>query len=238
MILLRSLLYQVVRICSTLIYSMAILAVRPGGQATVSRLGRSWGKLNLRALKGICGLDYRVQGMDLLPTEPGIILSKHQSAWETIAMRAFLPVDQSWVLKQELTRIPIFGWALSRFKPIPIDRTAGRKEITKLIREGIKRLEEGRWIIVFPEGTRVAPGTKHPYGVGGALLAERSGRCVIPVAHNAGVFWGRRRFIKRPGTIDVVIGPIIETQGHKATEINRMAENWIESTLAGLPSQS
>ncbi|MBK1722078.1 lysophospholipid acyltransferase family protein [Thiocystis violacea] len=235
MLLLRSLLYQVVLLGSSLLYSIAILLVGWGrSKHLVARLARSWGVLNLHALKHLCGLEYRVTGIEHLPREPSVVLSKHQSAWEIIALRVLLPLDQSWVLKQELTRIPFFGWALNRLDPIPIDRAAGRREITKLIREGTKRLDEGRWIIVFPEGTRVAPGTQHTYGIGGALLAERSGRRVVPIAHNAGVFWGRRSLMKRPGIIDVVIGPSLQTQGRKATEINALTEEWIEGAVAAL----
>ncbi len=237
MILFRSLLYQVFLIASTLLYSIAVLMVGSNdSDRIVGRLGRHWGYANLWALKHLCGLDYRVQGIEHLPTQPAVVLCKHQSAWETIALRAFLPMQQSWVLKQELTKIPFFGWALARFKPIPIDRSAGRREITKLIREGTMLLDAGRLVIVFPEGTRVAPGMRHSYGVGGALLAERSGRPVVPIAHNAGVFWGRRSLLKRPGMIDVVIGPAIETQGRKATEINALTEAWIETTVSGLPA--
>ncbi|MBK1717451.1 lysophospholipid acyltransferase family protein [Thiocystis violacea] len=236
MIFLRSLLYQLVLIGSSLLYSLAILMVGWWMPSRfVSRLGRSWARLNLKALKTICGLDYRVQGLEHLPKENAIVLCKHQSAWDIIALRAFLPADQSWVLKEELTRIPIFGWALRHLQPIPIDRSVGRREITKLIREGLRFLNAGRWVIVFPEGTRVAPGTRQTYGIGGALLAERSGRPVVPIAHNAGVFWGRRSLIKRPGTIDVVIGPVIDTRESKATEINAATEQWIERAVAGLP---
>jgi 1-acyl-sn-glycerol-3-phosphate acyltransferase len=160
----------------------------------------------------ICGLRYRVTGLESLPSESSIVLSKHQSAWETIALRAILPAHQSWVLKRELMRIPLFGAALARFRSIPIDRSAGRRAIVELVREGLQRLESGRWVIIFPEGTRVAPGCRQPYAIGGAVLAERSARPVVPIAHNAGHFWGRRNLRKFPGTIDLVIGPVIQTK--------------------------
>lgn len=238
MIVLRSLLYQIVLIGSSLICSILVLIIGWGGyNHSVGRIGRYWAYTNLWALKYLCGLDYRIQGMEHFPAnESVVVLCKHQSAWETIALRAFLPINQSWVLKQELLRIPFFGWALARFRPIAIDRSAGRREITKLLREGTAQLDAGRPVVVFPEGTRVAPGVRHPYGVGGALLAERSGRAVVPIAHNAGVFWGRRSFIKRPGTVEMVIGPIIETQGRKATEINALTEAWIEAKMTELPN--
>ncbi|QGU33283.1 lysophospholipid acyltransferase family protein [Thermochromatium tepidum] len=235
MILLRSLLFQSILIGSSLIYSVLILVL--GGctpDTTGARFARSWARFNLRVLKRLCGLDHRVRGLEHLPTENAIVLCKHQSAWEILALRALLPLEQSWVLKQELIRIPIFGQALKRLSHIAIDRAAGRREITRLIREGSALLEHGYWVIIFPEGTRVAPGTQGSYNIGGALLAERTGRPVVPIAHNAGLFWGRRSLIKRPGTIELVIGPTIQTQGRKATEINAEVEHWIEQTITGL----
>lgn len=232
MIFLRSLLFQLVLTASSLLYSLAILALGHGDSGTRGpRLARSWARLNLKALKRLCGLDYRVRGLEHLPTDNVIVLCKHQSAWEILALRALLPTEQSWVLKQELIRIPVFGQALKRLSHIAIDRAAGRREITRLIREGSALLEQGHWLVIFPEGTRVAPGAQGSYNIGGALLAERTGRPVLPIAHNAGVFWGRQSLIKRPGTIDLVIGPTIRTQGRKATEINAEVERWIEQTL-------
>jgi 1-acyl-sn-glycerol-3-phosphate acyltransferase len=235
MIFLRSLLFQLTLIGSSLIYSLAILVLGPGTSDNRRlRLARSWARFNLKVLKILCGLDYRVRGLEHLPTDNAIVLCKHQSAWEILALRAELPLEQSWVLKRELLGIPVFGPALKRLSPIPIDRAAGRREITRLIREGSDLLERGHWVIIFPEGTRVAPGAQASYNIGGALLAERSGHPVVPIAHNAGVFWGRRSLVKRPGTIDLVIGPTIQTQGHKATEINAEVERWIEQTLESL----
>lgn len=236
MILIRSLLYEVFMFASIVVYSSAILLI---GWVTPPRasawLARSWARANLSALGWICGLRYRIQGLDQLPQETVVVLAKHQSTWETIALRAILPLEQSWVLKRELMRVPFFGWAMSRFQPIAINRADGRRAVTQLIRDGVRLLDAGRWVIVFPEGTRVAPGTPQPYGIGGALLAERSGRPVLPIAHNAGHFWGRRSLRKRPGTIDMVIGPMIQTSGRKATEINAAVEEWIETTVAALP---
>ena len=235
MIFLRSLLYQVVLIVSSLVYSLAILALGGRPASTLGpRIAGSWARFNLKALKIICGLDYRVHGLEHLPTDNAIVLCKHQSAWEILALRALLSPEQSWVLKQELIRIPIFGQALKRLSHIAIDRAAGRREITRLLREGGTLLEHGHWLVIFPEGTRVAHGSQGNYNIGGALLAERTGRPVVPIAHNAGVFWGRRSLTKRPGTIDLVIGPTIWTQGRKATEINAEVERWIEQTVAAL----
>jgi 1-acyl-sn-glycerol-3-phosphate acyltransferase len=162
-----------------------------------------------------------------------VILAKHQSAWETIAFQQIFP-PQTWVLKRELLWIPLFGWALALLRPIAIDRGAGRVAIEQVIEQGRERLQSGIWVVVFPEGTRVAPGTRRRYGIGGAALAAASGYPVVPVAHNAGSFWPRRGFRKRPGMIRVVIGPVIDSHGKTAEEIRRQAEEWIENTMAGL----
>ena len=232
----RSLLYQVVLIGSVIVYSTLLLVVGPmASDESLDRLARSWAKVNLAALKWICGLRCRISGLERLPVENAIVLSKHQSAWDILALRAVLPIRQSWVLKQELMHIPVFGAGLRRLHCIPIDRTAGRRAIVELVREGLRNLQGGRWVIVFPEGTRTAPGLRHPYAIGGAVLAERSGRPVVPIAHNAGFFWGRRSILKTPGTIDLVIGPTVPSAGRSAAEINAAAEEWIESTVAALP---
>jgi 1-acyl-sn-glycerol-3-phosphate acyltransferase len=139
------------------------------------------------------------------------------------------------VLKKELLRVPFFGWALMAARSISIDRSAGRKAMKQVIEEGTRRLQNGDWVVIFPEGTRTAPGEKGRYGAGGALLAEKSGYPIVPIAHNAGVFWRRRDLRKYPGTIQVVIGPLIETQGLSGNEINRRVEQWIEDTVASLP---
>ncbi|WP_296805088.1 lysophospholipid acyltransferase family protein [Thiocapsa sp.] len=239
LILIRSLLYEVFLVSSVVVYSSLLLFIGSiASEQSLDRLAQHWATLNLGALRWICGLRYRVSGLDKLPVENAIVLSKHQSSWDVIALRALLPIRQSWVLKQELMRIPFFGAGLKRLRCIPIDRAAGRRAIVELVREGLQLLQSGRWVIVFPEGTRVAPGCRHPYAIGGAVLAERSGRPVVPIAHNAGYFWGRRSIRKKPGTIEVVIGPPIPTAGRTAVEINAAVEEWIETTVAALPGSN
>lgn len=202
-----------------------------------SRLSQQWAFVNLWALRTFCGLDYRIEGKENMPSDNCIILSKHQSAWETIALRALLPTEQTWVLKRELLWVPFFGWALAPLRPIAIDRKAGRRAIRQLISEGKLRLGQGRWVVIFPEGTRVAPGQKRPYGHGGAILAQKSGYPVVPIAHNAGIFWRRRGIDKHPGCIDVVIGKPINTNGLSSMEITRLTEDWIERTVSRLPQE-
>jgi len=198
------------------------------------RLGRSWSRANLRALRTICRLDYRVRGLENLPQKNCIAVSNHQSAWETIALRSILPLRQRWVLKRELLWVPFFGWGLAPYRPIAINRSAGRSAGQQLLQQGADSLAAGYWIIVFPEGTRVPPGASHRYNTGSARLAERTQTPIIPIAHNAGLYWPRQPLRKKPGTIEVVIGPPIHPRGRSSTELNEAAKSWIDSTLSEL----
>ncbi len=204
---------------------------RSGALSTAAK----WSVTLLRALKTLCRLDYRVTGLEQLPTRPCILMCKHQSAWETVAVPSVFSGPQVWVLKKELMKVPFFGWALRTCQPIAIDRKAGRRAMRQLLQEGQQHIKDGYSILVFPEGTRVAVGTRAAFNIGGALLAEKSGAPVVPIAHNAGVFWRRRGILKLPGRIDMVIGPPIETSGRSAKEINALAEAWINETVERLP---
>jgi 1-acyl-sn-glycerol-3-phosphate acyltransferase len=182
-------------------------------------------------LEKVCHITYSVEGLENIPTDrTWVVLSKHQSTWETF----FLPLifhDPAVILKRELLWLPFFGWGLAASDPIAIDRTNKTKAMQQVIEKGKKRLEAGRWVIVFPEGTRVAPGAVGHYRLGGPRLAVATGFPVIPVAHNAGYAWPRRKFIKRPGVIRVVIGPAIESNGRTAEEVLALAKDWIETTM-------
>lgn len=236
MILLRSVIYFATMVISVVVFGLTIALVGWFVPGVVSdRLATTWGRVNLWLQRTICGLGYRLEGAENLPDGPCIIMAKHQSTWETIGLRGLLKPEQSWVLKQELMRIPIFGWGLRFARSIPIDRAAGRKAVFKVVDDGKARLAEGRYVIIFPEGTRTAPGERKRYGVGGAVLAERSGVAVVPIAHNAGVFWRRRGVKKYPGTIQVKVGPPITSEGRKAAEIMRDVEEWIEAEVEKMP---
>jgi len=193
-------------------------------------LTRAWSTLAIWWLRVTCNLRYEVTGQENIPEQPGIVFSKHQSTWETLTLN-FWFTPQSWVIKQELLWAPIFGWGAYMMDPIALNRGAGKKAIKQLVEKGRERLEKGRWIIVFPEGTRIAPGKTGRYKIGGAVLAERTGYAVTPVAHNAGEYWPRRKFIKRPGVIQVRIGPPIDTKNKSAQQIMSEAETWIETEM-------
>jgi len=196
-------------------------------------LGMVWIRLTQRWLVITCQLRYEVEGVENIPDTPCVVLSKHQSAWETIHLHNYF-APQVWVVKRELLWLPIFGWGLAALKPIAIDRRAGKFAMQKVVEQGRARLADRLWVVVFPEGTRVAPGERRRYKLGGAALAERTGARVVPVAHNSGAFWPRKSFLKRRGVIRLVIGPPIESKGRSASEINRLAETWIEDTMERL----
>lgn len=189
---------------------------------------RGWGAVLLWALKTICRLDYRVEGRENLPAGTHIALVKHASSWETFAQAVLLP-PQAWVLKRELTWIPFVGWSVKLLRSIAVNRGAGHIAVKSVLEQGAKRLAEGLWIVIFPEGTRMPPGTTRKYGISGALLAVENDRCIVPVAHNAGYFWPRRGLLKRAGTIRVRIGKPIPAAGRDPRQINAEAQAWIEA---------
>jgi len=236
MIVLRlfgSSLFSLGMILSTLVIAPLSLLTFPFPFETRYRFVSQWARFNLWWLKITCRIDFQLEGEENIPDSPAIIFCKHQSAWETLALQRVFPA-QVWVLKRELLWVPFFGWGLAMLEPIAIDRGAGTKAIKQLLKQGKARLKAGRWVVIFPEGTRVAPGDRKRFRMGGALLAASSRYPVVPVAHNAGSYWRKRGFLKRPGTIRMVIGPVIETRGRKAEEINRLAEEWIENKVAEL----
>ncbi|MFA5685678.1 MAG: lysophospholipid acyltransferase family protein [Lysobacteraceae bacterium] len=227
----RSGLFGAVFFTTIPIFAMATVLCFPFPVHVRYAVATRWARLNLWWLKYSCGLTYRVSGRENIPKDTAIIFSKHQSTWETLALQEIFP-PQVWVLKRELLRIPFFGWGLAMVGAIGIDRKAGRKAVDQLVTQGRQRLESGRWVVVFPEGTRVAPGARGRYRIGGAVLAERTGHAIVPVAHNAGEYWPARGFRMRPGEIQVVIGPPIHSAGRSAAAVLKEAESWIEGTMA------
>lgn len=191
-------------------------------------LARFWGRVLLLALRLVCRLGYTVEGREHLPPGCHVALMKHSSSWETFAQAVILP-PQAWVLKRELTWIPFVGWGIRLLRAIAIDRGAGGAAVRQMIEQGRRRLADGMWIVVFPEGTRMPPGETRRYGAGGAAIAVAAGALIVPVAHNSAYFWPRRGWLKKPGTIRVIIGPPIQTAGRDAREINEEAQRFIEA---------
>jgi len=193
-------------------------------------ISKAWPFFNMWWLKVTCNLSYEVHGMDNIPNESVIFMSKHQSTWETITYQLFLP-PTAWVLKRELLWIPVFGWGVAMLNPIAINRKLGKAALNQLLEQGKKYLDTGVSVMIFPEGTRTTAGEKTKYKAGGALLAVKTGKKIIPIAHNAGYYWPKQQLAKYPGTIKVSIGPPIFTEGKTASEVLMETETWIETEM-------
>lgn len=234
--LLRSLLFYTGLISSTILIVPFCLLIYPLPFVWRYFFVTRWTVFNLWWLKITCNLKHNIEGLENIPAKPSIIMSKHQSAWETLAIQLIFP-PQVWILKRELLWLPIYGWGLSSMQPIAIDRGSAIKSFRQIVKQGCDRLAEGLWIVIFPEGTRVAPGQRQKYLPGGGMLAEKSGALIIPVAHNAGYFWPKNSITKKSGTIQMVIGPAIDPAGKTANVITGEVEKWIEDTVNALPKQ-
>ncbi|MDP3874489.1 MAG: lysophospholipid acyltransferase family protein [Pseudomonadota bacterium] len=233
MTFLRSCLFFAVLILITPPFAMLAILVRPLPPHVRYRIIGGWTRLAMFALHHVVGLHYRVIGTENLPSRSAVVLCKHQSAWETMSLQRILP-PVAFVLKKELLRIPFFGWGLACMPSIAIDRSAGRDALVQVEEQGRVLLEQGFWVTVFPEGTRMSPGETRRYKAGGARLAQVTGAPVVPIAHNAGDYWKRNAFLKYPGEIVVSIGPPIATQGLTTEQINGHAQVWIESEMRRL----
>jgi len=195
-----------------------------------------WATSNIWLLAKICDVHLEVEGKENIGEEPAIIICKHQSAWETLALQTVFP-PQVWVLKRELFWIPFFGWGLASLKPIAINRKAGRKALSQVIEQGLDRLSSGAWVVIFPEGTRIARGFIGRFGIGGARLAVETGYPVIPVAHNAAKAWPKHGFVKYPGVIKMVIGKKVASKGMAAGDLNQQLFDWMEDKMTQLEGQ-
>ena len=231
--LIRSFVFAIVLTLITVPYAIFATLIFWLPPMTRHRLITSWVPIMMWVIKHVLGIRYRIIGAENMPAGPAVVLAKHQSAWETIALQQIFP-PLCYVLKRELLRVPFFGWALARIPGIAIDRKAGKDALAQVVEQGRARLKEGLWVVVFPEGTRTALGAVRRYKPGGTILAKRAGVPVVPVAHNAGEFWRRNAFIKHPGEIIVSIGPVIDVKGVKADEINTRAEAWVEAEMRRL----
>ena len=229
----RSLVYTVLLFAGTLAFGVVVLisALLPLTIEQRYVIPRNWGLFHTWLAKVVCGLGYVVEGRENLPEGPFVSLWKHSSTWDTLAQMFVVPTA-AWLLKREVTWIPVVGWAVSTYQPIAINRRAGHSAVNQVVKQGKQRLAAGMGVIVYPEGTRVAAGQTRKYGVSGALLAREAGVPVVPIAHNSAYLWPRRSPLKRKGTIYVVIGQPIDPAGLDAREINARAQQWIEATIA------
>jgi 1-acyl-sn-glycerol-3-phosphate acyltransferase len=231
MIFIRSLIFSLLQLLITPVFTLIAILTFPFHPITRYRIISGWALIELWLLRVLCGIRMEVRGAENIPAKPAILLCKHQSAWETIALQKVFP-PQVWVLKRELLWLPFFGWGLAMTSPIAIKRSDGKGAVKQLLRQGKERLEMGFCVVIFPEGTRIPYGKRGKYKIGGALLSASTGVPVVPIAHNAGKLWGRNSFMKHPGVITMSIGAAIDPAGLKAEEINRRAEEWIEAEVA------
>lgn len=231
---LRAILYYSFLSITVIPYAFFCLACAPLPLHWRYRLTMGWPRMAVWGAKFFCGVRWRIEGAENLPNGPAILLAKHQSAWETLFLPSHLPREVCFVYKRELHRIPFFGWGLALLRMIPIDRAKGKEAFEQVVQTGQKRLDEGRWPILFPEGTRIAPGKMGRFKMGGALLASRTGAPIVPIAHNAGEFWARHAFSKKPGTVIVRIGEPIPSEGLTPEELNDKVYLWIEAQMRDL----
>ncbi len=228
---LRSALFITFGFVSIVVYAVFALLVSWAPQPFLWNIVVNYCKLALRAGDFICGMKMVVEGQENLPDEPSVIMIKHTSTLETYGHVPFFP-RTAWVLKREITWMPIFGWVIGLiFRPIAIKRSAGRTAVMQVIEQGKQRLADGIWVTVYPEGTRMPPGETKKYGISGAALAKEAGVSIVPVAHNAGDLWPRRGFTKRPGIVRFCIGPPISAAGRPPKETNLLVQEWIENKM-------
>lgn len=231
MIILRSLAFFIGVLLFTPFFGVLVFAARPFGFAPSYGMAQAWGRWVLAWVDITCGIRHEVQGEEHIPDYPVVVMSKHQSAWETVFLLTHLP-PAGWIIKRELLWLPVVGWCLYLLKAISIDRSSGRQARDQIMDQGKERLRDGIWVVIFPEGTRVAPGAKKRYGLGGSLLATAASAKVLPVALNPGEVWGRNSFIKKPGTIQVRFGPLIDGAGKTPEALGAEVELWIEGEMA------
>ncbi len=236
---LRSALFWLGFALSAVVIATSLIFLSPLPFRLRQRFSVLWPRFSLWWLRWTCGLRHEVVGAENIPAGAAVYACKHQSAWETVVMETVVP-PMVWVLKRELMWIPIFGWGLAALRPIAINRSKGREAVEQMLSQGAERLAHGISVAIFPEGTRVEPGQPSRYRAGAALLAVRAAVPVVPMAHNAGYYWPRRGFVKRPGVIKLVIGAPIQVAGQTAEQITQQVRDWIEATVAdiGGPDQS
>ena len=231
MLALRSALFLLFQAITVVPYGILCLLMAPLPLHVRYRVTTGWPRLVLWAARVICGIRWQVKGWEHLPNGPAVLLSKHQSTWETFFYISYMPKELCFVFKRELLWVPFFGWGIGLLKMIHIDRSQGRDAFESVVQQGQRKLDEGRWIIMFPEGTRIPRGRRGKYKSGGSRLAIRTAAPVIPMAVNSAACWPKRPWIKRPGLITVSIGPPIASDGLSPEQLSTAVEHWIEAEM-------
>jgi 1-acyl-sn-glycerol-3-phosphate acyltransferase len=229
---LRSLVFLLWMLVLTIVFAPTCFISAPFSYRTRYWWTSRWNVIIIWSARVICGIRYEVKGRENLPKGPAIVLSKHQSAWETIFLLSDLGHPLVYVFKKELLYVPFFGWGLALLRMIPIDRSKGKDAFAYVVEVGKERLaKDDVWVIMFPEGTRTKVGTQGKYKLGGARFATETGAQIVPIAHNSGECWPKNSFIKKPGLITVSIGKTIQPEGRSASDLMQEVENWIESEM-------
>ncbi len=230
---LRATVFSIGMILATVIWAPLCVLTFPLPHLTRYRFVSRWCAFVVWWLEITCGVHAEVEGRENLPKRTAVVVPKHSSTWETLFLTTlFEPL--LYVVKKELLWVPFFGWGLAVVRPIAIDRSAGRSAMAQVLEQGTEKLNKGCSICIFPEGTRVPVGKRRRYGMGAILLAKESGAPLVPIAHNAGQFWARRSFLKKSGTIRLVIGTPIDPSSYDAEALREMTESWIEETTERL----
>jgi 1-acyl-sn-glycerol-3-phosphate acyltransferase len=231
---LRSLAFLLFQALVTPFYAAVMLSLFWIPRVPMYRIAAHWCRTNLWGARVICGIRHRTTGLQNVPRDaPAIVMSKHSSTWETLALTQFFP-PLAYVAKKELLSIPFFGWGFALASPITIDRKAGKSAMEQIARQGRERFAQGFWIVVYPEGTRIRAGTRAKYKTGGARLARELGVPMIPVAHNAGWLWPKGIFGKRAGTVTISFGPPVRPDGKDPQQLTAEIEGWIEAEVERL----
>ena len=231
--ILRSTLFMLGFFVSTVLYAIPCVLVRVLPYRYCFAFVSSWCAFNVFWVRITCGIDYKISGLENIPDQACVIMSNHQSTWETLAFPRIFPT-LTWVIKKELLYVPFFGWGIASVEPIALNRKQIKKAIQQLINDGKRKLALGRYILIFPEGTRIPYGEQRPLKVGGFLLAQKAGAAILPVAHDSGRLWPRRNFLKTAGTVNVRIGKPIPIDSKSAEELREIYANWLQTTQVEL----
>ena len=229
----RSLAFALFQIIVTPLYALAVFTLAWLPPVRRYRFITGWCALNLWAARWLCGIRHRVIGLEDVPATAHIVACKHSSTWETLFLSRLLP-PLAYVAKKELLSLPFFGWAFALASPITIDRTAGENAMVQIADQGRKRIAQGFWIVLYPEGTRIPVGKRVHYKSGAARLAVEMNLPILPIAHNAGWLWPKGVMGKRPGTVTVSIGKPIAPGTMESAQLMNVVEQWIEGEVARL----
>ena len=227
---LRSVVFLLGALVITAFFGILVPSSRIFGRRPPFLCASSYAGVMLAWIEASLGIRYEVRGWENVPKAATVVMAKHQSAWETLFLEARFP-PQCWIVKKELLWLPFVGWGLMAIRCIAIDRSSGHAARDQIVEQGAQRLGEGLWVTIFPEGTRIAPGKRGRYGIGGPLLATRTGTPILPIAHNAGEVWGRYAFKKQAGVVTVVIGAPIATKDRDVISVKTEVEDWIEGQM-------